>query len=144
MQGIPEFTGIIALSLVLAGVELRWVRIILAATILAIIIFVIRALPLPFGLHTIIALLLLVLLITKSTYTPTAKSLVIAFASFGALALLEIGINEGFFAVTKLKQDVLDNYLLWKLLGLPQGLLLIILALLTRKYARPVKGAWKF
>jgi len=145
LQGIPEITGIVALGLALLGVPLRWGIITVAGTVLTVIIFIIRNLPLSFGLHTVIAALLLAFFIAKTTRVSTAKSIIAAFVSFSILLVLELTINKIFFTVTKLDpQVVISNNLSWTLLGLPQAIIMILLAVIVSKVKKPDKRAWKF
>jgi hypothetical protein len=131
--------------LALLSVPLRWKRIIAAGTILALIFFAVRSLPFTFGVHTAIGIFLLVIAINKATNIPVVRSFIAVFASFITLALLELVIMEIFFAVTKLDPNVVftGNNPLWKLLGLPQSLLLIFFALLISKFKKPKEDAWK-
>lgn len=144
LQGIPEMIGLIGLSLALAGVSQRWGRILLAGTLLAILIYLIRLLPVTFGLHTIAGLLLLLLFIIKTTNVPPSRVFISVFASFSILALLEIAVHEAFFFMTKLNpSEVIGNYPLWIELGMPQAVLLIVFAFLVARFKQPQKGAWK-
>ena len=144
MQGIPESIGLISLSLALAGVQFLWVRIILAGTVFSIFMFIIRALPFTFGMHTVAGMLLLVIFIAKTTRVPLSRCFIAVFISFATLAVLELIICELFFAITKLNfQAVISNYFLWKLVSLPQAVFLIIFAVLISKFKKPVQGAWK-
>lgn len=144
INGIPESIGLIALSLALVGVRFLWVRIILAGTVLCTVVFIIRALPVAFGLHTVVGILLLVVFITTTTRVPTSRVFMAVFASFVTLAGLEIIIYELFFAMTKLDfQAIQSNELLWSLVALPQTVLLIIIAVLISKFKKPVPEAWK-
>jgi len=145
MQGIPEIMGVVAFGLALARVPLRWGIIAVAGTSLTIIIFMIRSLPLSsFGLHTVAAALILALFIIKATRTTQLNSFIAAFASFTTLAMLELVINKSFISITNLDQQVfLSNYLLWKLITLPQAILMILFALIISKFKKPDKDAWK-
>ncbi|MCG9966660.1 hypothetical protein L9W92_01135 [Pelotomaculum terephthalicicum JT] len=145
MQGIPEIMGVVAFGLALARVPLRWGIITVAGTALTIIIFIIRSLPLSsFGLHTVAATLLLALFIMKTTRTTQVNSFVAAFASFTTLVMLELVINKSFFFITKLDQQVfVSNYLLWRLVSLPQAILMILFAVIISKFKKPDKDAWK-
>ncbi|MDF9407921.1 hypothetical protein L7E55_06030 [Pelotomaculum isophthalicicum JI] len=145
MQGIPEIMGTVAFGLALAGVPLRWRIIAVAGTALTIIIFIIRSLPLnSFGLHSVAATLLLALFIIKATRTTQLNSFIAAFASFTTLAILELVINKSFFLITKLDQQVfLSDYLLWKLITLPQAILMILFAVIISKFKKPDKDAWE-
>lgn len=63
LQSIPESVGAFALSLALAKVPLRWGRVIVVGAMLSLIIFGIRATALPAGLHTVAALLFIVIML---------------------------------------------------------------------------------
>lgn len=143
LQGIPETAGVIALSLALLRVPLRWKRIIAAGTLLALILFAVRSLPFTFGLHLIVGLLLLVIAINKTTNISTTKIFVAVFVSFCSLALLELIMSE-IFTLAKLDINAIitGNYLLWKLLGLAQAFILIVSALLISKFRKPVENTW--
>lgn len=137
-------TGAVALSLALAGVPLRWERVIAAGTVLCVIIFIIRALPFTFGLHTIVSIMLLVIFIAKTTHVLPSRIFITVFASFATLAILELTMYELFFAITGLDYHATkSNYLLYQLVGLPQALLMNIFAVLASRYKKPVQGAWK-
>lgn len=143
LQGIPEMTGLTALSLALSGVLPRWRLIIPVGVILAIIVYVIR-LIFPFGLHTIIGLLLMVLFIAKTTTVPLTKSFIFVFAAGLILSLLELFFNEFLFAITGIdKQAVLSNQFIWKLFCLPQAIIMIFLALLVYRIRKPFQETWK-
>lgn len=144
LQGIPELSGELALSLALAGVSLRWGIIVAAGTGLALLIYVIRLLPFTFGIHTVIGILIMILLIKIATRVKTTTCFIVVFATFATLAALEFFISELFFSVIKLDpQSVISNNLLWKLIGLPQAISMIIIALLVSKYKKPTEGMWK-
>jgi len=144
MQGIPEIMGIVAFSLALAGVPLRWKIIAVAGAVLTIIIYLIRSLPLTFGLHTITATLILALFIMKTTRTTQLNSFIAAFTSFTTLVMLELVFNKLFFSITKLDpQAVILNDLLWKLIGLPQVIFMFLLAIIVSKFKKTDKDAWK-
>lgn len=139
MQGIPEMSGVVAFSLALARVPLRWGRIIAGGTILAVAIFIIRTSSFTFGLHIVAGLLLTVILITTATRVPPTKAFVVVSISVIILGVLErIIIFEILFPLGKIDpQIVTSNYLLWKLMGLPQAAIMIFLALLIPRFIIP-------
>jgi len=144
MQGIPEMSGIVALSLALAKVPLRWGRIITAGTVLAFILFFIRISSLTVGLHTVAALLLMVILITLTTRVPPSKAFVVVLISLILLGFLELIIFKSLFALVKPEQQLtMSNYSLLKLLSLPQAVIIIFTALLIPRYMTPEQDAWK-
>jgi len=144
MQGIPEVMGIVAFSLALARVPLRWGIIAAAGTALTVIIYVIRSLQITFGLHTVAGILLLAVFIKKTTRTTPTYSFVAAFASLTVLTIVELFIEKLFLFITKLDQQVfVSNYLLWKLVALPQAILMILFAVMISKYKAPDRDAWR-
>lgn len=78
LQGIPEMAGLIGLSLALIGVSQRWGRILLAGLLLAVLIYFIRLLPVTFGIHSLIGILLLSFLIIKTTNAPPLHGFLLA------------------------------------------------------------------
>lgn len=146
LQGIPESSGHIALSLALLGVPLRWKRIIAAGTVLALVFFTVRSLPFTFGIHTAVGIFILVIAINKATHMSITKIFIAVLVSFLILFLLELVIMEIFFTVTGLDPNTTiaeNNNPLWVLSGLPQAFLLIIFALLVAKFKKPREDAWK-
>ena len=144
LQGIPELSGELALSLALAAVPLRWGIIVAAGAAIAVLIYVIRLLPFTFGIHSVVGILIMVLLIMIATRVKTTTCFIVVFAAFATLAALEFLFSELFFSVIKLDpQSVISNNLLWKLIGMPQAILMIIIAMLVSKYKKPREGMWK-
>ncbi|WP_449240629.1 hypothetical protein [Desulfoscipio gibsoniae] len=144
LQGVPEITGVVACSLALARVRLRWGMILSFACILAVVIYIIRNMPVTFGLHTVISVLLCALFIAKFTKVPPSASFTAVFASYAILAILEITIYELFFSLlqTEVSQLIPDDYI-WKLIGFPHAIFMIAIALAIAKYRKPLEGLWK-
>lgn len=144
LQGIPESSGIVALSLTLAKVPLHWGRIIAAGTVLAVITFYIRSSSFATGFHTVACLLLTVIMITIATRVPPPKAFVVVLISAVILAFVELIIHEILFSLMKLDpQQVIENDVLWTLFGLPQDAILILIALLTPRFMKPRQDVWK-
>jgi len=146
MQGIPECSGQFALSLALLGVPLRWKRIIAAGTVLALVFFMIRALPFTFGIHTAVGIFLLVIAINWATQMSVTKIFIAALVSFSILTLCELFMMDIFYTLTKLDANTTiaeNSNVLWKLSGLPQALLLNIFALLVARFKKPREDAWE-
>ncbi len=144
VQGIPEAMGIMACSLAFARVELRWGMILAAAGILVTVIYMIRHMPVTFGLHTVAAILLYVLLIVRFTRVPPSTSFIAVFASIAVLALLEVSAYELFRRLLNIeyRQFMFYQYVR-TLIGLPQALIMIVIALVISRYRKPLEGMWK-
>jgi len=144
LPGTVESAGIVACSLALVRVKLRWMIIIPAASTLATIIYLIRHMPVTFGLHTIAGFLLLVMFLTKATRVPPSSSFMASFINYAILASLERLMIE--LSVMVLKTDInniMSDYLLWTVLSLPQGVLMVAIALLIAKIRTPLEGMWR-
>ena len=144
MQGIPESMGLIAITMALAGSPLRWGRIMAAGTVMALIIYLIRLLPITFGLHTVAAMLLLALFIIKTTNVPATSIFLGIFAGCAILAILETAIFEAFVFFTKADPGkVISNKLLWTELGMLHSFILIFLAIAFARLKPPEEATWK-
>ncbi len=144
LQSIPESMGIVALSLAIARVPLKWAHISLAGILLAIISYVIRSLPVTFGLHLPVMILIIFMLIVKYTNLKPSLAIVAVFTSFFTLALLEYLVSGTFFAYTQTDpEQALSNEKLWSILGIIQAIILNIIALVVPRYLKPTEGAWK-
>ncbi|WP_347488778.1 hypothetical protein ABDB91_16525 [Desulfoscipio sp. XC116] len=144
LQGVPEIAGIVACSLALARVRLRWGIILSFACILAVVIYIIRNMPVTFGLHTVISILLCALFVTKFTKVPPSTSFTVVFAGYAILALLEVTMHELFSSLlhTEVSQLISDDYI-WKLIGFPHAIFMIAIALAIAKYKKPLESMWR-
>lgn len=144
VQGIPEIAGVVACSLALARVKLRWGVILVFASILTVLIYIIRNLPITFGLHTVAGILLCTLFIVRGTRVSPSTSFIVSFAGFALLALLEVIMYEliGNILNTEISQLLLNEYTRM-LIGLPQALIMVAIALLISKYIKHLEGMWK-
>lgn len=144
VQGIPEITGVVACSLALARVKLRWGVTLIFASILTVVIYIIRSLPVTFGLHTVVGILMCTLFIARATKVPPSTSFIVVFAGYALLALLEVFIYELFGRILNMEasQLMLNNYTRM-LTGMPQALMMIAIALVIVKYRKPLEGMWK-
>lgn len=138
LQGIPEVTGLVALSLVMAQVPLSWTRALAVGTGLALIMLTVRALGFTVGFHTLAGMALLTVYLARVYRVSTVRSFAAAFSAFLVLALLELFCTRLVFAVLGLNGQVIAfDPVLWKLVGLPQAILMLLLAWLLSQYLKP-------
>lgn len=144
VQGIPESIGLVACCLALARVKLRWGVILAVAVVLTVLIYLIRSLPVTFGLHTVTGILLITLFIARTTRVSPSTSFMVSFAGTALLALLEVIMYEliGNLFNTEVSQLLLNDYT-QMLIGLPQAVIIVSIALLISKYRKPLEGMWK-
>lgn len=144
VQGIPETAGVIACSLALARVKLRWGVILAFASVLTLLIFIIRNMPFTFGLHTVAGILLCTLFIARFTRVPPSISFIAVFAAYALLGSLELAIYELFGILLSTEaSSLMSNQHKRTLIGLPQGFILVAIAFITAKYRRSREGMWK-
>lgn len=143
LQGIPEMAGSFALCLALTRVPLRWGIIVAMGVILSGVIFAIRSLPFSFGLHSVVGIILMAIFITKATRVTPTKSFMAVFASLLTVSLLEFGLHKIFLVMLPVNLHSLDNNPIWYLMGLPQALLMLALAVLISRIMKPLQGVWR-
>ena len=73
-----------------------------------------------------------------------AIAFISAFTSFAVLATVELIIHEVIFTILGYEpQQIGADNIYWKLMGMPQAVIMILLALIVSKLRVPEKGAWK-
>jgi hypothetical protein len=145
LQSIPESMGIVALSLALARVPLRWGHIFIGGLLLSVISYIIRSLPVTFGFHLPVMIFVLFMLIVKLTNVTPSRTIIAVFTSILILALLEYLVSGAFFAYTHMDpEQALANEKLWCALGVTQAMILNIIALIVARFLKPTEdGSWK-
>lgn len=144
IQSIPESMGLIALSLALAKVGLRWGRIFIGGVFLSILVYYIRSFHIGFGLHLPATIFVIFLAITRMTIVRPSRAIISVFSSLFILALLEYLINIAFLAYTHMEfKQALADKRLWALVGIVQDGMLFSIALIVSHFLKPIEGSWK-
>lgn len=144
LQGILESMGIISCSLVLLRIPLLWQRISILAVVMTTIIYLIKAMPLTYGIHLLAAILCLFFYIIKATTASPSKAFLAVFASVVILSILELGIHEIIFTFSSLDPVTsMEDDTLWSKLGMVQAIILNLIALIISRFLKPVAGKWK-
>ena len=134
LQGIPEQTALISLAFVIARIPLKLNRILWIGIALAFCAYVVRLLPIPFGIHTILLLFILFTIITKECKGDVGFSFLASSLSFLALAIFEFTCMSLFMLSFGFRPETLFNDLTIRILvGEPHVLLLFISAYLINK-----------
>lgn len=89
-QSIPESVIILTLGLTLMGIELKWKRIIPAAMLSSLASYFVRELPIPYGLHTFIGIIIITLLVLLFFRISLVIALNVALVGIVSLALVEL------------------------------------------------------
>lgn len=136
-QGIPEQIGVITLAFVLAKAELKVNQLCLFGSILALSAFLIRMLPITFGLHTIVLICLLVFFVTNYSKANLTTAIMSALISFILLMVFETSTHLVVIKVIKIPMEtILDNQIIRILTGIPQVVLLFLSSFIIRKYRK--------
>lgn len=138
LQGLLEMTGIVGLSLVLARVPFSWKRAFLVGVGLFAVIQIARHLPLFFGFHTLVGLLALTVYLVRREHVSLANSFMAAFLSLFVLGVLEFASHATIFSLLHIDpQAATGNAEEWALIGLPQGVVMVLLAWGASKVLKP-------
>ncbi|NLW24476.1 MAG: hypothetical protein GXY91_04430 [Clostridia bacterium] len=135
IQGIPEEISLVTLAFVIAKADLDWKKIILGGTFLAFSMYVIRLLPISFGVHTIVLILLLIVFIKLLGQVQDLSIAIMAgLISMLALSTTEILILTALTSILEIsEQEFVNNVTLRLLLTLPQVFVMFILAFVIYK-----------
>ncbi|MDR3586828.1 MAG: hypothetical protein P4L59_16165 [Desulfosporosinus sp.] len=134
LQGIPEQTAVTTLAFVIARIPLKWNGILTIASVLAFCAYVVRLFPIPFGIHTILLLLILFVILTKLSKGDIGLSFIASSVSILALGIFEFCCMSLFMLISGFTPATLFNDLgLRVVIGEPQVLLLFISAFILHK-----------
>lgn len=88
-QGIPEGIALTVLALVISRIPLKLNQILIIGTSLAITAYVIRLFPIPWGVHTIILILMLFVIVTGLSKGDVGLSFLASLLSTLVLVIFE-------------------------------------------------------
>lgn len=132
------------MSLALAHVPFKWGRIALIGSFLSVVIFIIRDVCGLVGFHLLAGILLMFIFLIMTTRVSTSEGFLVVFISTAVVALVELAVQEPFLYFSGMQtEEVIQNQTIWTLLGLTQGLIMILLALIVRKLFKSKKDMWK-
>jgi len=134
-QGVPELTAVVTLAFVIARIPLKWNKILLIGIVLAFISYVVRLLPILFGIHLFLLIILLFIALTWLGKSDIGLSLIASLLSFLALVIFEfvcLSLLMPVFGVTP--ETLFSNLVIRISIGEPQVLLLFIAAFSLNKF----------
>lgn len=136
LQGIPEETGVATLAFVIAKLPLKWSKLLYIGIVLAISAYLVRLLPIPFGLHTILLMILLFVFEVWHGKGDFSLYLVACLLSFLALIVFEtacLSLLMPLFKVTT--ETLLTDPIVRTVISEPQVILLFLTAYLVHKFS---------
>ena len=129
-QGVPESLAVTSLALVLSGQALKFRSVMLVGLPQAVSAFLVRLLPVSFGIHTIILLFLLSIWMTLILKVRLSRSLPAALITVIFLGAAEVGVLSVVLPLWGVTfEQIMENDFLLIVAGLPQIILLFALAL---------------
>lgn len=136
LQSFPESILLFSLGCAVWGIKLNFKKIIPAAAISALVSWGIRALPFPFGVHTVIGFFVLMSLYAIFFKLQFIKAIVATLFSLGSLVTAEVlmqPIINNIFHFNKFS-DAWDSMYLRIVVYLPMLFLMLILLILMIKF----------
>lgn len=137
LLGIPEGTAITTLAFVISRIPLKLNKILLIGTALAVSAYVVRKFPLPFGIHTILIILILFIVLTRLSKGDLGLSFMASLLSYLALVIFETACFSLHMPVFGIAARTLSNFNTGKIaLGEIHVLLLFFSAYMLNKVVR--------
>jgi hypothetical protein len=134
-QGLPETTAMTAVVYALTGLRFEWKSIFAIGLLQVITIYLVRLLPITFGIHIflgIFTLAIYVYMFQKGSFLPVIKSSILTYLM---LIVLEKAINTPILHMLNLSAvEACQNLPLWILLGWPQVIVIFVIALLINRH----------
>ena len=111
IQGIPECIALVLLGFVLLESRMDIKRALIPGVIQALVLYFVRLFPLPFGIHTMVAIISLSVLLLCFTEARYSKALLISFFVYLVLGLSELMILPVASYLLKTPLDIIFSYL---------------------------------
>lgn len=136
LQGIPEMIAVTTLGFIIAKLDLEWKKIILIGCVMGFMAFVIRSLPVTFGVHTIVLLVFIILCLNRFG-APHFLAIISGVLAFLSLAICETLVSLVLFEAFELSPIIVaHNDFLKIITGIPQVLMIFLLSYLVVKFRR--------
>lgn len=134
IQGIPECISTITLIFVIAGIKLEWRKIILLGFICALIVYIIRLLPITFGTHTIILIGLMTIFLISFFQVPLFIAIKSSLIGYLVLIIVESICIFSLFSLFNINFEYFfSNVTIRILTTLPQVFILFIMSFIIFK-----------
>jgi len=129
LQGIPECLVSTALAMVIAMGCLQWKKIVLIGLIQACLVYLVRLLPITFGVHTILMIISLAVLLAAIAKVKLITSLTVSIVTFTVIFVCEAFSRWFIVRVGLISPEDMAGSVFWRVvMGLPQ---IIVLSAMT-------------
>ncbi|NPV93318.1 MAG: hypothetical protein HPY50_21370 [Firmicutes bacterium] len=143
LQGIPEAIAMVAVIFAINNFQFDWKKIILIAVLQGFTIYLVRKLPLTYGIHppiVILSITIYILLFSKNSFI---RILIPSCLTFLALAGMETIVTLPILSILGISvEEASKNNLLWILMGWPQIIGLSIIAFFINRSNRERKESY--
>lgn len=134
LQGVPESILTVAVAVTIARIDLDWKKVCLIGFYQGIIAYIVRQLPIMFGIHTIILIFSLTFFLLYFFKANVFNAIKGAVLTFILLLIFEITFFQIINAIIPQIKEMLSlTPMLKVLLGLPQEIALLLTALYIDK-----------
>ena len=140
LQGIPELTAEVTLAFVIAGIPLRLKKILPIGIVLALISYVVRLFPIPFGFHIFLLIILIVIALSwlgKGDFSLCILSSLLSVLTLVIFEFLCLSLLMPVFGFTP--ETVFSNLVIRIVITEPQVILTFLVAFLLNKFI-PKRG----
>lgn len=136
IQGIPECIAVVFLGLAIHEKRLDIKKALIPGLLQAMVLYIIRLFPLPFGIHTMLAIVSLSVLLCCFAGGGYSRALLSSFLVHLALGLAEMAVLPAAAYLLDVPLEIVYDFIIARPLliaffGLPQVLALILLAVLV-------------
>ncbi len=136
-QGIPECLAVTGLALVLIGRSLELRNVLLIGLPYAGIAYLVRLLPLSFGIHTILFVITLAIMLNVRIKIQFSKSLLTALVVLVILAAIEMILATLIYSLSSTSfEQVKQNIFLWIIYGWPQIIVIFLLSVAIDRWRK--------
>lgn len=144
LVSLPEAMLVAALGITLIGFKPRLNQLLIIGIFHALVSYIIRGSQVPFGLHTIILSLTLILIIHAVTRFNIMTSALAGLAGLTIFVTVEMLTAPQLLRITGYTfEEVLTDHILRVYFSLPEALILLLITLLCRRFDINLLSYWK-
>ena len=133
--GIPETIALVTLVFVIAKAKINWKKIIFLGVLLTCTAYLLRLIPITFGVHTLVNIGLLIFLMTYLEKVDLIRSIISVLIGYFCLIVIEAVTHMATLPIFNLSvEQVINNEFLLTVSGIPQVILLFLIAFIVKKY----------
>ncbi|MFZ7103530.1 MAG: hypothetical protein ACOWWO_12880 [Peptococcaceae bacterium] len=137
LLGIPEGISVAILAFVISKIKIKWDIVIIIGFILSTAAYLLRLLPITFGVHTIVYIALLILMLYKFGQVNIITSIINSIGTLLCLIVLETITSVLIMNHLQINQAQLSSDLFVHMqVFYPHVILLLLISLIIKKYKR--------